>query len=67
MKRAIVALAVLMATIGSYGQGTVQFNNRLPASGIDDCPTVTVQVRRRSLLILVFIFVLVGWADQAGD
>ena len=35
MKKAILALAALMATAATYGQGTVQFNNRLPASGID--------------------------------
>ena len=35
MKKAILALAALVATAASYGQGTVQFNNRLPASGID--------------------------------
>ena len=35
MKKVIIALATLIATVASYGQGTVQFNNRLPASGID--------------------------------
>ena len=35
MKKAILALAAMLAAAGTYGQGTVQFNNRLPASGID--------------------------------
>lgn len=35
MKKVIIALATLIATVASYGQGTVQFNNRLTASGID--------------------------------
>ena len=35
MKKVIIALAALIVTAAAYGQGTVQFNNRLTASGID--------------------------------
>lgn len=30
MKKVIIALAALTVTVASYGQGTVQFNNRVP-------------------------------------
>jgi len=35
MKKTMLALAAMMVTAATNGQGTVQFNNRLPASGID--------------------------------
>lgn len=35
MKKVIIALAAIFVTAAAYGQGTVQFNNRLPAAGID--------------------------------
>ena len=35
MKNAILALAALMVTAATYGQGTVVFNNRNPTFGID--------------------------------
>ena len=35
MKKVIIALAAMLVTAAAFGQGTVQFNNRLTASGID--------------------------------
>jgi len=35
MKKILVAVAAMIVSAGVYAQGTVNFNNRVPASGID--------------------------------
>ena len=35
MKRQLIALVTVLTSVAACGQGTVQFNNRLPALGID--------------------------------